>query len=199
MLAEPRMGFSETFLVWNDDINLIGALIPSNNGRASVCGTIRFKNGERLSFSSKSDDCKISHQKFMSLCQCIAKFYGTKVIHRKGRIADSAKKTSVLFKKEPPLLNWYLIFVSSYIIVKIPFIQRKNEKCRYLITKEWLSQNFGFAPTNRHSTLFINHLGIVFIFQVLNYATKVTCQDCILAIRNPPFGWMMDNGYKSIL
>ena len=52
MLTEPQMGFSETFLVWNDNINLIGAVIPSNKGRASVCGTIRFKNGEKLSFSS---------------------------------------------------------------------------------------------------------------------------------------------------
>jgi hypothetical protein len=105
MLTEPRMGFSETYLVWNDNINLIGALIPSNNGGASVCGTIRFNNGEKLSFSSKSDDCKILHQKLVSLCQSVAKFYGTNVIHRKGRIADSVKKTSVLFKKEHPLLN----------------------------------------------------------------------------------------------
>ena len=105
MLTEPRMGFSETFLVWNDNINLIGALIPSNNGGASACGTIRFNNGEKLSFSSKSDDCKILHQKLVSLCQSVAKFYGTNVIHRKGRIADSVKKTSVLFKKEHPLLN----------------------------------------------------------------------------------------------
>lgn len=89
MLAEPRMDFSETFLVWNDNINLIGSLIPSNKGRASLCGTIRFKNGEKLSFSSKLDDSEILHQKFMSLCQFIAKFYGTNLIHRKNRISDS--------------------------------------------------------------------------------------------------------------
>ena len=105
MLTEPRMGFSETYLVWNDNINLIGALIPSNNGGASVCGTIRFNNGEKLSFSSKSDDCKILHQKFMSLCQFIAKFYGTNVIHRKDRIADSVYKTSALLKIESHLLD----------------------------------------------------------------------------------------------
>jgi hypothetical protein len=105
MLVEPRMGFSETFLVWNDNINLIGSLIPSNNGRASLCGTIRFKNGERLSFSSKSDNSEILHQKFMSLCQFIAKFYGTNVIHRKDRIADSVYKTSALLKIEPHSLN----------------------------------------------------------------------------------------------
>ena len=105
MLAEPQMGFSETFLVWNDNVNLIGALIPSNKGKASVCGTVRFENGEKLSFSSKSDDWEILHQKFMSLCQVIAKFYGTNVIHRKGRIANSVKKTPALFTTEHPLLN----------------------------------------------------------------------------------------------
>ena len=105
MLTEPRKSFSETFIVWTENINFVGALIPSNKGRASVRGTARFKNGEKLSFSSKSDDCKILHQKLVSLCQSVAKFYGTNVIHRKGRIADSVKKTSVLFKKEHPLLN----------------------------------------------------------------------------------------------
>jgi len=105
MLTKPRKSFSETFIVWNDYINLVGALIPSNKGRASVCGTIRFKNGEKLSFSSKSDDCQASHQKLMSLCQSIAKFYGTNVIHRKDRVAVSVNETSVLFEEERPMLN----------------------------------------------------------------------------------------------
>jgi hypothetical protein len=105
MLTEPQKNFSETFIVWNDYINLVGALIPSNKGRASVRGTIRFKNGEKLSFSSKTDDCKILHQKFMSLCQFIAKLYGTYVIHRKGCVADSINEASFILKKESPLLN----------------------------------------------------------------------------------------------
>jgi hypothetical protein len=73
-LTKTRKSFSKTFIVWNDYINLVGALIPSNKGGASVCGTIRFKNGEKLSFSCKSGDSKILHQKLMSLCQSIAKF-----------------------------------------------------------------------------------------------------------------------------
>lgn len=105
MLTEPRKSFSETFLVCNDYINLVGVLISSNKGRASVGGMIRFKNGQKLSFSSKSDDCKILQKKFMFLCQVIAKFYGTKVIHRKDRVADSVNETSDLFKKHYPLLN----------------------------------------------------------------------------------------------
>jgi len=62
MLTEPRKSFSETFIVWNDYINLVGALIPSNKGRASVRGTIRFKNGEKLSFSYKSRPGKKSER-----------------------------------------------------------------------------------------------------------------------------------------
>ena len=84
---------------------LIGALIPSNEGGASVCGTIRFKNGENLFFSSESDGCKILHQKLVTLCQFVANFYGTNVVHRKNRVADSVNETSVLFHKEPPLMN----------------------------------------------------------------------------------------------
>jgi hypothetical protein len=89
MLTKSRKSFSKTFIVWNDYISLVGALIPSNKGRASVCGTIRFKNGENLSFSCKSGDSKVLHQKLMFLCKSIAKFYGTKVIYRKDRVADS--------------------------------------------------------------------------------------------------------------
>ncbi|MEE4606261.1 MAG: hypothetical protein V2J65_33635 [Desulfobacteraceae bacterium] len=105
MLTKSRKSFSKTFIVWNDYINLVGALIPSHEGRASVCGTIRFKNGEKLSFSSKSADSKILHQKLMSLCQSIAKFYGTKVIYRKDRVADSVNETFGVLEMDPSLLN----------------------------------------------------------------------------------------------
>jgi hypothetical protein len=105
MLTETGKSFCETFIVWNDNINLVGALIPSNKGRASVSGMIRFKNGERLSFSYKSDDRKIVHQKLMSLCQFIAKFYGTNVVHRKDCAADSVDATSSLLRKGHQLLN----------------------------------------------------------------------------------------------
>jgi hypothetical protein len=88
MLTEQRKSFSETFIVWNDNINLVGSIIPSNKGRASIYGTVKFKNGEKLSFSSKSYNYFILHQKIMYLCQSIAKFYGTNVIHRKECVAD---------------------------------------------------------------------------------------------------------------
>lgn len=105
MLTKPRENFSKTFIVWNDYINLVGALIPSNKGRASVCGTIRFKNGENLSFSCKSGDSNSLHQKLLSLCQSIAKFYGTKVIYRKDHVADSVNEAFGLFEMDPSLLN----------------------------------------------------------------------------------------------
>ena len=45
MLADNENSYTETYIVWNDDINLVGALIPRTNGRSTVCGTIKFKNG----------------------------------------------------------------------------------------------------------------------------------------------------------
>ncbi|CAB1063228.1 hypothetical protein D1BOALGB6SA_8011 [Olavius sp. associated proteobacterium Delta 1] len=38
MLTEQLRSFSETFIVCNDNINLVGSIIPSNKGRASING-----------------------------------------------------------------------------------------------------------------------------------------------------------------
>jgi hypothetical protein len=105
MLADAEKSYSETFIIWNDAINLVAALIPSNKGRAAACGTIKFKNGEKLFFSSQPDDCAISHERLIFVCRCIAKFYGTNVIRRKYRITDSVNESSVLLRKEHHLLN----------------------------------------------------------------------------------------------
>ncbi len=105
MLADADKRYSETFIVWNENINLVGALIPSNRGKAAVCGTIKFKNGKKLSFSSQPDDCEISHGRLMFLCRSIAKFYGTNVIRRKYSLAANAYETSVPLRKEHHLLN----------------------------------------------------------------------------------------------
>jgi len=105
MLADAEKSYSETFIVWNDDINLIATLIPSNEGRTAACGTIKFKNGGKLSFSSQPDDCEISHERLIFVCRCIAKFYGTNVIRRKYLITDSVDGANVLLRREHHLLN----------------------------------------------------------------------------------------------
>ena len=105
MLVDEEKNYSEIYIVWNEDINLVGTLIPSNNGRAAVCGTIKFKNGKKLSISSQPDHCEKLHERLMSVCRCIAKFYGTNVICRKRRIAGSVNETSLLLRKEHHLLN----------------------------------------------------------------------------------------------
>jgi hypothetical protein len=69
MLAKVERSYSETLIVWNDDINLVGALIPSDKAKAKVCGTIKFKNGKRISFSSQPDDFEILHKRFMFICR----------------------------------------------------------------------------------------------------------------------------------
>ena len=105
MLGNTEKSFSETFIVWNDEINLVGALIPLLNGRATICGTIKFKNGKNLSISSPPDDCKILHKRLLYACRCIAKFYGTNVIYRRRRMPGSLDEPSALFRREHPLYN----------------------------------------------------------------------------------------------
>jgi hypothetical protein len=94
MFTEPPKSYSETFVVWNDKINLIGACIPLDKGKASVCGTVRFKDGEKVSFYSKSCDCELLHRKLISLCRFVAKFYGTNVTCRKSCVENSTDETS---------------------------------------------------------------------------------------------------------
>ena len=105
MLAKVERSYSETFIVWNDDINLIGAFIPSDKGKTVACGTIKFKNGTRLSFSSQPDDCEILYERFMFIFRFIANFYGTNIIRRKERIADTVIANSALLRKEHHMFN----------------------------------------------------------------------------------------------
>ena len=79
--------------------------MPSNQGKASVCGTIQFKNGKIISFSSDQEDHDILHQRLTLVCQQIAKFYGTKVIRGKNGIAASENQTPVLLKEILMLFN----------------------------------------------------------------------------------------------
>jgi hypothetical protein len=36
MSANTEKRFSETFIVWDDEINLVAALIPSENGQSAI-------------------------------------------------------------------------------------------------------------------------------------------------------------------
>jgi hypothetical protein len=105
MLANAEKNHTETFIVWNDYINLVGAIVPSGEGKASVCGTIRFKNGERLSFSCKRENPEVLQQKLTTVCRQIAKFYRTNLIHSKNKSATSLSQTSALINNLTPLLN----------------------------------------------------------------------------------------------
>lgn len=80
MSANTEKCFSETFIVWNDEINLVAALIPSKNGQAAICGTARFKNGKQLAIFSRPDDYKILHKRLVCACRWIADLYGTHVV-----------------------------------------------------------------------------------------------------------------------
>jgi hypothetical protein len=105
MPANAEKSRTETFIVWNDYIHLIGAIILSGEGKASARGMIRFKNGERLSFSCKQENPEVLHQKLTTVCRQIAKFYRTNLIRRKDSDTASVNESSVLLNNLTPLLN----------------------------------------------------------------------------------------------
>jgi hypothetical protein len=80
MVSDAGNNFSDTFIVWNDEINLVAALIPFKNGQAGICGTAKFKNGEQLAMFSRPDDYEILHKRIVVACRWIADLYGTHVV-----------------------------------------------------------------------------------------------------------------------
>jgi hypothetical protein len=105
MPANAEKSSTETFIVWNDYINLIGAIVPSGEGKVSLRGTIRFKNGESLSFSCKQENPEVLQQKLTTVCRQIAKFYRTNLIRRKDNNTGSVNESSVVLNNLTPLLN----------------------------------------------------------------------------------------------
>jgi hypothetical protein len=105
MPTDAEKARPETFIVWNDHINLVGAIIPSGEGKASVRGTIRFNNGEKLSFSCKQENAAVLHRKLATVCRQIAKFYRTNVVRRKSNSTASLNETAALLNNLIPLLN----------------------------------------------------------------------------------------------
>ncbi len=71
MLTAPKKNISETFLIWNEDINFVGGLISSPEGSAKICGRVVFKNDSEVLFSSQTGDRRVLHQKLVSTCQFI--------------------------------------------------------------------------------------------------------------------------------
>ena len=80
MVSDAGKSFSETFIVWDDEINLVAGLIPSKNGQAAICGIARFKNGKQLSMYSQPDDYKILYKRLICACRWVADLYGTQVV-----------------------------------------------------------------------------------------------------------------------
>ena len=105
MPANAEKGRTETFIVWNDYINLVGAIIPSGEGKASVRGTIRFKDGNKISFSCKQGNPGILHRNLTSVCRQVAKFYRTNLIRREDSNTASINESSALLNNLTPLLN----------------------------------------------------------------------------------------------
>jgi hypothetical protein len=103
MVSDARKSFTETFIVWDDEINLVAALIPSKNGQATIRGTARFKNGKQLAMFSQPDDCKILYQRLVYACRWIADIYGTQVVCSRcpATAADEYAPLDIMVFKNP--------------------------------------------------------------------------------------------------
>ena len=100
MQPDERECYSETFIIWNDEINLIGTLRPTTEGTAEICGSIKFRSGKHLSFFSPPDECRALRRRFLSICHCIAQFYNADVIGRKYLQTDPPRETSTFLPRE---------------------------------------------------------------------------------------------------
>ena len=105
MLSESGKHFSETFLIWNEKINFVGAVIPTPEGRAKISGSVIFRKNKELLFSSPKDDPDVLHQKLISICQFLAKFYRTEILYRKIRFQSPKNDTDSLMTKIGYFLN----------------------------------------------------------------------------------------------
>ena len=105
MLSDSGEHFSETFLIWNEKINFIGAIIPTPEGRAKISGSVIFRKNKELSFSSPKDDPDVLHEKLISICQFLAAFYRTKIFYRKIRFKGQKNNIDSLMTKTGYFLN----------------------------------------------------------------------------------------------
>ena len=99
MLSESVNHFSETFLIWNEKINFVGAVIPTPEGRAKISGSVIFRKKEELLFSSPKDDPDVLHEKLLSICQFLAKFYQAEIFYRKIRLTGQENIIDSLMTK----------------------------------------------------------------------------------------------------
>ena len=80
MVSDAGKSYSETFIVWDEEINLVACLIPSKNGQTTICGMARFKNGKQLAMFSRPDEYQILHKRLVVACRWVADLYGTHVV-----------------------------------------------------------------------------------------------------------------------
>ena len=105
MLSESGKPFSETFLIWNENINFVGALIPTPEGRAKISGSVIFRKDTELLFSSPKDDPDVLHAKLISICQFLATFYRADIFYRKSRFKGQENDNYSLMTKVGYHLN----------------------------------------------------------------------------------------------
>jgi hypothetical protein len=78
-----REGIEEVFEISAEEIRLFGALVIGKDGKHSIVGNIRFKDGARHYFKHPSGERTYVREQMLALCKAIAEEYGVGVFNLK--------------------------------------------------------------------------------------------------------------------
>lgn len=91
----PKRNIVEIFRIQAEDFDLWAGLISLEDERFIINGRTRFAKGDVSGFYSEVSDRLSLRKRLLCVCQPIAAFYGTEVVHRV--IEAPAKQTEALF------------------------------------------------------------------------------------------------------
>jgi hypothetical protein len=83
MGVSSREGVEEVFEISAEEIRLFGALVIGKDGKHSIIGNIRFKDGTRCYFKHPSGERAYVRERMLALCEGIAEAYGVGVFNLK--------------------------------------------------------------------------------------------------------------------
>jgi hypothetical protein len=83
MASSNHEGIEEVFVIQANAIDFFAALVKAKPGKSGVHGKIRFQDGKRWYFHYPAGERAAVRNRLLTVCEAIAKFYGTNVFCQK--------------------------------------------------------------------------------------------------------------------
>ena len=83
MVLSNQKGIEEIFVIKTEEIDFFGALVKEKGGNSAVNGRVWFQDGTRRYFHYPPGEPDRLRIKMVALCETIAEFYCTDVVHLK--------------------------------------------------------------------------------------------------------------------